>query len=206
MLSLTLLITGEYKGLQWLSSVVTSILLIGKSGAESSFTFSSEISFEKLPLKKKIGLILWFAPVYILTAVFRILTLALLTDRHLIYPWLALALGLPLSILLFLKLAGWESLEDLTPGQILLGVLGELTSISLWGQKTREASKYFCLAMASFILLLNTVFLSIIINDPLKGLGDWYIKSGAAANGQVFNVKHCTMGLSPLKKSCIKEI
>ena len=87
---------------------------------------------------------------------------------------MALALGLPLNVLLILKLSCCESLEDLTPGHILLGVLGELTSINLWGEKTREASKNFCLAMASFILLLNTIFLSIIYSDPLKGVGQWY--------------------------------
>ena len=191
--------TGEYKGLQWLSSVVTSILLIGKSGAESSLTFSNQISFDEVRLKKKIGLLLWFAPVYILSALFRIITLALLTDRDLFFPWAALALGLPLSVLLILKLARFKSLEDLTPGCILLGVLGELTSITLWGEKTREASKNFCLAMGSFILLLNTAFLSIIISDPLKGLGAWYQQaqlpqhnsSSTAANEQVIRAKHC---------------
>ena len=61
-------------------------------------------------------------------------------------PWLCylietcstLALGLPLNVLLILKLSCCKSLEDLTPGHILLGVLGELNSINLWGEKTRE--------------------------------------------------------------------
>ena len=132
--------------------------------------FSEQIDFDEVPFKKKIGFLVWFAPVYILSALFRIISLALRTDRNL----LVVALGLHLFVLLMLKLAGWESLEDLTPGCILLGVLGELTSITLWGEKTREASKNFCLAMASFIILLNTVFLSIIISNPLKGLGAWY--------------------------------
>ena len=152
------------------------ILLIGKSGAESSLTFSEQLSLDEVPFKKKLALLLWFALVYILSALFRIITLALITDRDLLYPWLGLALGLPLTVLLILKLAGLESLEDLTPGHILLGVLGELTSITLWGEKTREASKHFCLAMALFILLLNTVFLAIIYSHPLKGLGPWYQK------------------------------
>ena len=123
--------TGEYKGWRWLSSAITSILLIGKSGAESSLTFSEQIDFDEVPFKKKIGFLVWFAPVYILSALFRIITLALITDRDLLLPWLAIALGLPLMVLLMLKLARWQSLEDLTPGCILLGVLGELTSITL---------------------------------------------------------------------------
>ena len=168
--------TGEYKGWIWLCSAFSSILLIGKSGAESSLTFSEQLSFDEVPFKKKLALLLWFAPVYVLSALFRIFTLALITDRDLLYPWLGLALGLPLTVLLILKLAGLESLEDLTPGHILLGVLGELTSITLWGEKTREASKHLCLAMALFILLLNTVFLAIIYSHPLKGLGPWYQK------------------------------
>ena len=166
--------TGEYKGLIWLSSGLSSILLIGKSGAESSLTFSEQIDFHEVPLKKKLGLLFLCAPVFILSALFRIITLALITDRDLLYTWLPLALGLPVVVIWMLKLAGLESLEDLTPGHILLGVLGELTSITLWGEKTREASKNFCLAMASFILLLNTIFLSIIYSDPLKGVGQWY--------------------------------
>ena len=48
--------------------------------AKSSLTVSDQISFDDLPLKKKIGFLVWFAPVYILSAVFRILTLALLFD------------------------------------------------------------------------------------------------------------------------------
>ena len=130
--------TGEYKGWIWLCSAFSSILLIGKSGAESSLTFSEQLSFDEVPFKKKLALLLWFALVYILSALFRIITLALITDRDLLYPWLALALGLPLTVLLTLKLAGWQSLEDLAPGHILLGVLGELTSITLWGEDERR--------------------------------------------------------------------
>ena len=157
-------------------SAFSSILLIGKSGAESSLTFSEQLSFDEVPFKKKLALLLWFAPVYVLSALFRIFTLALITDRDLLYPWLGLALGLPLTVLLTLKLAGWQSLEDLTPGHILLGVLGELTSITLWEEKTREDSKNLCLTMASFIPLLNTIFLSIIYSDLLEGVGPWYQK------------------------------
>ena len=51
-----------------------------------SLTFSDQISFDELPLKKKIGFLVWFALVYILSAVFRILTLALLFDWDLFYP------------------------------------------------------------------------------------------------------------------------
>ena len=162
--------SGQYKGPIWLSSALSSILLIGKSGAESFLTNSEQIDFDKVPFKKKLCWLVWFAPVYILSALFRIVTLALITDRDLVFPWLALALGLPVIVLLMLKLARLESLEDLTPGYILLSILGELTSITLWGGKTREAGKSFCLAMASFILLLNTIFLAIIYSDPLEGV------------------------------------
>ena len=159
-------------------------MLIGKSGAESSLTFSEQIDFHKVPFKKKLVLLVWFAPVYTLSALFRIITLALISDRNLLYLYLGLALGLPVIVLLMLKIAGWQSLEDLTPGHIILGVLGELTSISLWGEKSREASKKLCLVMASYILLLNTVFLSVIYSNPSNGLGPWY-------NEQVLDVKHC---------------
>ena len=162
--------SGQYKGPIWLSSALSSILLIGKSGAEGSLTFREQIDFEKVPFKRKLGLLLWFAPVHILSALFRIISLALITDRYLVFPWLALALGLPVIVLVTLKLARLESLEDLTTGYILLSVFGELTSITLWGGKTREAGRNFCLAMAAFILLLNSVFLSIIISDPAEGV------------------------------------
>ena len=174
--------TGEYKGLDWLLSAITSILLIGKSGTESFFTFSEHISFDEAPLKEKLGLLLQYAPVFILSALFRIVSLALICDRDLIYPWMAFAIGLPIIVLCILKVARcWESIEDLTPGHILLGVLGELTSICLWGEKTREASKNFCLGMASFILVLNTIFLLDIYSDPLRGLGSWYHKNSTSA-------------------------
>ena len=168
--------TGKYNGPIWFTSALSSILLIGKAGAESSLTFSEQINFHKVPAKKKLVLLAWFAPVYILSALFRIISLALIIDRRtlLLYPWLAFALGLPLIVLLMLKMTGWQSLEDLTPGHILLGVLGELTSITLWGERTREASRKLCLVMASYILLLNTVFLSVIYSDPLNGLGSGY--------------------------------
>ena len=159
------------------------MLLIGKSGAESSLTFSEQIDFHKVPLKKKLFLLFSFAPVYILSALFRIITLALISDRNLVYLYLVLALGVPVIVLLMLKIADWQSLEDLTPGHIILGVIGELTSISLWGGKSREGSKKLCLGMASYILLLNTVFLSVIYSDPSNGLGPWYQE-------QVLNVKH----------------
>ena len=178
---------GNYKDPFWLLSAASSILMIGKSGAESSLTFSDEqIRFDEKPLLEKLGLLLKYAPVFVLSALFRIVTLALIWDRDLIFPWMALVLGLPIIALLLSKLVRWRwsleglwwgSLEDLKPGHIILGVLAELTTITLWGEKTREASKDFCLAMASFILLLNTVFLTLIYNDPLKGLGSWYQNS-----------------------------
>ena len=121
--------TGENKGFQF-----TSILLIGKSGPKAhspSATRSPSTSFHwRRRLASSYGLLSS--------------TSCLLSSES--SPWLCylietcstLALGLPLIVLLILKLACCESLEDLTPGHILLGVLGELNSINLWGEKTRE--------------------------------------------------------------------
>ena len=115
-----------------LSSGLSSVIMIGKAGTDSYLTFSEEKTRSCL---KKCWMLLVFSPVFVLTALFRIGSMAVIFrwgrlggPKQLVY--LSLALILPLLVLLVLKF--WQSV-GVTVGEILEGVTAELTTVSMWG-------------------------------------------------------------------------
>ena len=146
------------------SSLASSVVMIGKSGAESYLTFGSENLIEqtgrgKRGLFNKLKLFGTYAPVFIAT------TSARLTALAVIFTWQPLAGGLfllPLSIvaptLLFL-LMKCCALKDLSVVELVKAVIGEQTTHCLWGGRGREGSKQLQLFMEIYLLLLHSIFM-----------------------------------------------
>jgi len=181
-------------------SMVSSLLMIGKAGAENCLTFGKENKLKVPSLSKKIYLLILHAPVFFLTAIFRIGTLAIMpvwgggawgeggskdisttTNRYgpttgltQMFVLLTLALSIPLSTFLIMRFLG--KLMDIDSGSIIQGAFAELATISLWGERGREDCQKIIVSYATFLLLLYSSALIWVITQPTV----WMDKSGPA--------------------------
>ena len=154
-----------------LMSMTSSIVMIGITAAESHLTFGLKNELEGVSVFKHVKLLATFLPVFILTAMFRIGSLTLIMAQN----WqMGLLWVLPCAALIFLgvllalklccrKLAG---LEKLSIGDIFVTYSRELSTISNWGRLGREESRKLQLVAAAHHLLVYSIFLLVIINDP----------------------------------------
>ena len=167
-------------------AMVTSILVIGKAGASAFLTFGKQDRLEEAGFLGKLRLLAVYSPVFMLTAIFRIGTLAILpvwgggawgdgergglTGLEPLLLVLGTALGLPLATILILRCLG--KMKDMDSGSLLQGTMAELTTITLWGGRGREGSKRISLGFATFFFLLFSSMLIWIIAYPgERGLG-----------------------------------
>ena len=164
-------------------SMISSIVMIGKSSAESYLTFGSRNELEGISLWKHTCLLLTISPAFILTALFRVGSFALI----LAWNWfVGVALVLPLAICVFtMPLAfikhfghkvkrffssdrehlhpGKRYFEDLSHGHIVTSYIAELSTTSNWGRRGRENSQKLQLAVSVFLLILYSLLLPILI-------------------------------------------
>ena len=167
-------------------AMVSSILVIGKAGSAAFLTFGKENKLEEAGLLRKLKLLAVYSPVFMLTAVFRIGTLAILpvwgggawgdgkrgalTGLEPLLLVLATALSLPLATMLILRCLG--KMKDMDSGSLLQGTMAELATITLWGGRGRDGSKKISLGFATFFFLLfSSMLVWIIINPGGRGLG-----------------------------------
>ena len=166
--------------LQWMGTA-SSLVMIAKSGAENFLTFGAEnkLSDERYIWSKLITQAK-FIPVFLLTGFFRVGTLALcstLTNDVMTYLVVVppIVLGLPLIVLLIIKMCGKLHGDDnLVPAphhlsltEIGQGLLGEQTCIVLWGRTGREKSRKMQLCIATYLLLLYTAVLLVLLVKDL---------------------------------------
>ena len=150
-----------------LLSGTTSILVIGRVGAHNFFTGQQE-ELERASLLCKISVAISVLPVFVLTALFKIGSFAV------VKAWNAagieeivlalLALVPPALVLLLLKIR--LPLKDLTAATISQGLVAELVSLHLWQACGPALGRKIGLAMTSFILILLSSFLGWIIANP----------------------------------------
>ena len=166
-----------------LVSMVSSIVMIGKAGAESYLTFGSRNELEGVSLPKHICLLATTSLVFIATAVFRVGSLALITA----WNWqLGILIVLPLAAVIFLvTLANLNRfskfccrpksedqqtrnnyLQNVSVGDMFSSYFNELSTTSNWGNLGREKSQKLQLDIAFFHLLVYTTFLLPIIVSP----------------------------------------
>ena len=173
------LTTGKFT---WssISSLLSSVVMIGKSGAESHLTFGSENLLEQTGpgwrgLLKKLKLLSVYSPVFIATTCSRLTAFAVTLS----FATLGLILFLPLSLAvpsIVLFLTKICALKDLSAVDLVKGVLGEQTTHSLWGGRGREGSKTLHLFMQVYLLVIHSIFMVLILV-----LGLWLVLGSATS-------------------------
>ena len=154
-----------------LMSMTSSIVMIGKASAESHLTFGSKDELDGVSLKQHICLLAKTAPVFILTAVFRVGSFSVTTA----WNWSIMGIrAIPivsfffLLSLVFVKCCrptsrgcscscrtgereppGSHYLDDLSLGNLLKSYIAELSTTSNWGGRGRESSRWLQLMSSS---------------------------------------------------------
>ena len=151
-----------------LFSAISSILVIGKVGVESFFKeLEQDGKLSKASLMGKISVATSVLPVFVLTALFKIGTIAITFawDRK---KGLALTLLAPVppSFVIFL-IKTCVHLEDLSIAAVSQGIVSELVSLHLW--PCRRAGKRIGMGVTIFKLLLFSFVLAWIIGNPESG-------------------------------------
>ena len=151
-----------------INALVSSILVIGKSGAESYLTFGQDNLLEKCGpgftgLLKKLKLLATYAPVFTATALYR------LSATGIIITWepgmMGMLIGITIAILFgLLLLIKMCKLDDLTLADLLEGVVREITTHTLWGERGREGSRKIQLFVAVYMTTIHTIFLALVAN------------------------------------------
>ena len=151
-------------------TMLTSLVMIGKSGAENFLTFK-ENKLAGKSIFSTFKMLAKLSPPFLLTAIFRISTIALCfaCNELTFYLFLPVAFVLPFIFLTLLKLCGY--LQEFLVADLARGTAGELTSIVLWGNTGREGSRKIQIWFGGYILIIYSAFLSIamqLINSKIQ--------------------------------------
>jgi hypothetical protein len=155
-------------GEMYLGAMVSSTIIIGKVGAER---FLAEELCDKTFLDK-LTLIVRYIPVFALTAIFRISSGAIilyhpefinpLTPTFSIFlTWIHLLLSCTLMMLLLNCMKLWsKKLRKLSMVEIGQGIMGECTTINVWGDLGKEGSRVIQLGFATVYLCHNITYIT----------------------------------------------
>ena len=162
-------------GHMYLSAMVSSILVIGKVGAENILMKGQENKMKDKSFLEKVVLLLRYTPVIALTALFRVGSASTVLYHPHLFPsfvtltpafamfltWIYLMCNITLLITLLGILRTWiRKLRQLTIVELSLGLLNECTTVTVWGKLGREGSKGLLLASTTYHFLLNCSYLS----------------------------------------------
>ena len=168
-------------GQMHLSTMVTSILVIAKVGAENILIKGEEDKMKDKSFLEKVALLARFMPLTALTALFRIGSAsAFLYHVHRLLPFTPTTatyiicfcicfcnMTLLLTLLTILRI--WvATLKQLNLVELALGLANEFTTVSVWGKLGREGSKGLQLGIATYHLLLNCTYLSWLLAEATK--------------------------------------
>ena len=158
-------------------AMVSSLFMLGKSGAENFLTFGLENKLSDRGTLSKLKLVGQFFPVFLATAMFRIGSISACGSWDYVMIFiilLPLVLGLPLITVILLKMCG--KLPHLSLADVMQGIIGEVTSIVLWGNTGREGSRNIQLWIGGYLLIIYTTILGLVFALPSGSLfGSPYI-------------------------------
>ena len=152
--------------------------MLGKTSAESYLTFGSKNELKGVSVWKHIFLLASTGPPFVLTALFRVASIALITAWNwyigvmVILPLACSFFIIPRAILRYFghkvrkpnnQPLGKCYLDDLSPGDGLTSYIAELSTTSNWGRRRREKSQKLQLVIAVYFLFLYSIFLLPII-------------------------------------------
>ena len=149
-----------------LMSMLSSLVMIGKSSADNYLTFGSKNLLTEASHGQRLFLLATTTPVFVLTAIFRIGSFSLICawDHMLATCGLHIAHCTFILSLLFLKAS--NHLKDLNMGNLVKSYVSEAVTISLWGRRGREESRHLQMGTSFYFLLLYSSFLIQIILYP----------------------------------------
>ena len=158
----------EMDAWMYVPTMVTSLIMIGKSGAENFLTFK-ENKLAGKNIFSTFKMLANLSPPFLFTAAFRISTISLCfaCNELTFYLFLPLTFLLPFIFLAILKLCGY--LQDFLVADLARGTAGELTSIVLWGNTGREGSRKIQIWFGGYILIIYSAFL-LLVTSPKGSL------------------------------------
>jgi len=148
-------------------SAMTSILVIGKVGVQSFFKeLEQDRKLTKASLLDKVSVAASVLPVFVLTALFKIGSIAIIFawNTESAYYWILLALVPPAVVILLLKTC--LLLQDLSVAAISQGIVAELVSLHLW--PCGQIGKRIGLGVTVFKVLLTTGMLTWVMINPYQ--------------------------------------
>ena len=159
-------------GRMYLTAMVSSTVVIGKVGAENILTNGQENKLKDKSFLEKVFLLARYMPVIALTAIFRLgcASTILYHPDHFVpitpafavfLTWIYCMCNVTLLLIILSILKIWISvLRQLNTLEMVLGLMSECTTVTVWGRLGKEGSKGLQLAMATYHLLMNCSYLS----------------------------------------------
>ena len=147
-------------------SMVSSLIVIRKTGVESFLLFGEQDLLHGIGLKTQLGLFAFYCPVFVFTALFRIGSLAVGSmaiawsdgsGKGFLFLQRLLFVLLPpfLPLLAFLLLMKWsKKLEDIGTAQVFEGAISAISTVNLWGARGREKSRALIIGTSTFLLVV----------------------------------------------------
>ena len=165
----------------YLSSMVSSVLVIGKVSAETYLLSDQHDLLSGKSFRQRVLAVVKLLPFFSLTAIFRIGSIAVISQslvpiigpylpnlpvgikaNIIAYSFIMLIPYLTIALIYMLRHCSWStSLRQLVLVDIFQGSLGEASTTMVWGELGRERSKPIQLAKASFYFVFYNIFLVI---------------------------------------------
>ena len=156
-------------------SLLSSLLTITKAAVEAQLTFAINDRMTDQPFVTKIIQTVKLGPVFAFTTFHRITGLAVLfyclssalqcSHSQCYFKEIVLfgvLLLLPLIVLVLCKIC---YLKDILLSELVMGVFGEMFTITIWGKRGREKSR--ALLLIFFFSYFTFLFLYVLIDDPV---------------------------------------
>ena len=176
-----------------ISCLLSSLFTVAKAGIEALLTFGIEDKMADAPFAFKLLQIARYGPVFAVTTMHRVTGLLAVHfvdfgDSPDASSFTLLLAALPhFMSMLALILSKSCFLQDILLSELLVGVIGEMFTITIWGRRGREGSRNLQLIFFLFHFTLHTSVLLYVINTG----GDSFLK----ADPSIFQ-GFCIAGLS----------
>ena len=164
----------------FLDTLLSSLLDIGKVGAENFLTASPKNLLKGKPFFKKLVLVIQYLPVFLLTPLFRVgsgavalinysqgFSLPFSTAFAMFLTWVCIAIQNSLCQLWFvlLRVHVLPELQQMDFSELGHAVGSEFTGMTIWGKLGRRGSRAPQIIMSTWFLLHNLVHISLVFES-----------------------------------------
>ena len=158
--------------------IVTSILMMSLDFAQNILLNTKHINFSKSSFGKKLFYMRRILPSIILTVMFRLGTFSLACARLFIFQDfvllipLMLAIALPPTICLIVFKSSSSTLSQLSVSECVFGLMGEMSSFSIWGKLKQAESRWIQLY---FIIYFNIIYSIFCLYEAIYPSREYYM-------------------------------